>query len=293
MLPPGKATYSFQRSVNTGSVTIFISYANMKKTLASLNLLSVILVIGVNYYTQAFRVNNTTIGEISGRYDNLFTPASYAFAIWGFIFLGLMAYSIFQVRRAFFSNKTSEFIDQTGYWFTLANVLNSAWVFAFMYDQIGLSVLIMLGILFSLLKIVIRTNMERWDAPIEIIAFVWWPICIYAGWISVATIANIAAYLTKLGWNGGGVPASTWTLIMIVIATILNLLMIRSRNMREFGVVGVWALFAIYVRHETGHEPIAYTALLGSIIIFIAIGIHGYRNRRTNPFQKLRERRSK
>jgi hypothetical protein len=265
----------------------------MKKTLASLNLLSVILVIGVNYYTQALRVNNTTIGEISSRYDNLFTPASYAFAIWGFIFLGLVAYSIFQVRRAFFSNKPSKFIEQTGYWFAIANILNAAWVFAFMYDQIGLSVMIMLGILFSLLKIVFNTNMERWDAPIEIIAFVWWPICIYAGWISVATIANIAAYLTKLGWNGGGVSASTWTQIMIVIASVLNLLMIQSRNMREFGVVGVWALFAIYMRHEAGNEPIAYTALLCSIMIFIVISLHGYRNRRTNPFQKLRERRSK
>ncbi|MCJ7465739.1 MAG: tryptophan-rich sensory protein [Maribacter sp.] len=265
----------------------------MKKTLAFLNLTSVILVIGVNYFTQAFRLNNTTIGEISGRYDNLFTPASYAFAIWGLIFLGLVSYSIFQVRRAFFSNKPSEFIDQTGYWFAIANILNSAWVFAFMFDYIGLSVLIMLGILFSLLKIVFKTNMERWDAPIEIIAFVWWPICIYAGWISVATIANFAAYLTKLGWNGGGLSASTWTQIMIGIATLLNLLMIRTRNMREFAVVGIWALFAIYMRHVTIQEPIAYTALLGSIIIFIVVCIHGYRNRKTNPFQKLKERRSK
>ena len=116
----------------------------MKKTLAILNLLSVIIVIGVNYISQALRLNNTTIGEISRKYDNLFTPASYAFAIWGLIFLGLLCYSVFQIRRAFFSSKKSDFIEQTGYWFTIANVLNTAWVLAFTYDYTGLSVLIML-----------------------------------------------------------------------------------------------------------------------------------------------------
>ena len=59
----------------------------MKKKLALLNLLSVILVIAVNYISQAIRINETTIGEVSNKYFNLFTPAGYAFAIWGLIFL--------------------------------------------------------------------------------------------------------------------------------------------------------------------------------------------------------------
>lgn len=261
----------------------------MKKSLAILNLISVIVVIAVNYISQALRLNNTTIGEISSRYDNLFTPASYAFAIWGLIFLGLLVYAVFQVIRAY-SNKPSDFIEQTGYWFLLANLLNATWVFAFVYDYTLLSVLVMLGILFSLLKIIWNTNMERWDAPFEIIAFVWWPICIYSGWISVATIANISTYFTKVGWDGGLLSESSWTLIMIVVATVLNLLMIWKRNMREFAAVGVWALFAIFFRHQSSFESIAYTALAGSIIIFIGIAMHGYRNRQTNPLIKFQER---
>ncbi len=264
----------------------------MKKKLALLNLCSVILVIAVNYISQALRLNNTTIGEISGRYDNLFTPASYAFAIWGLIFLGLLAYGIFQIRRAFFSNKESPFIAQTGYWFVTANVLNCAWVLAFVYDYTGLSVLIMLGILFALIKIVLRTNMERWDAPIEVIAFVWWPIAIYSGWISVATIANIAAYLTKIGWDGGFLSETTWTILLIVVAIILNLLMIWKRNLREFALVGVWALFAIYSRHQGSINAISYVALAGCILLILAILAHGFKNRKTNPFQKLLERTS-
>ncbi len=261
----------------------------MKKSLAIINLVSILLVIAVNYISQALRLNNTTIGEISGTYENLFTPASYAFAIWGLIFLSLLAYGIFQVRRAFFSDKRSIFIEQTGYWFAMANLLNSLWVFAFVYDYTGVSVLIMLGILFSLIKIILNTNMERWDAPLPIIAFVWWPICLYSGWISVATIANIATYLTKLGWDGGFLSEVSWTIILILTATILNVVIVLKRNMREFATVGIWALFAIFIRHQDSYKTIAYTALFSAIVIFIVIAWHGFQNRHTNPFKKFLE----
>jgi len=262
----------------------------MKKKLSILNLMSVILVIAVNYISQIMEFNGTTIGEISSRYVNLFTPASYAFAIWGIIFLALLAYGIFQVRRVFFSEKESIFIEQTGYWFVLANILNCCWVFAFVYNYTGLSVIIMFGILISLIKIILNTNMERWDAPISTIAFIWWPICIYSGWISVATIANISAYLSKLNWNGGILSEQAWTISVIVLAIILNLWMIWKRNMREFALVGIWALFAIYIRHEGSYNPIAYTALIGCVILLLTITIHGFKNRNTNPFKKLQER---
>ncbi len=256
----------------------------MKKTFAILNLLSVILVIAVNYISQALRLNDTTIGEISQKYDNLFTPASYAFAIWGIIFLGLFAYAIFQVKRAFFGDKPSDYIIQTGFWFVQANVLNSLWVIAFVFDYTGVSVMIMLGILVSLVKIILNTNMERWHAPKSTIAFVWWPICLYSGWIAVATIANVSVHLTKIGWDGSPFSETTWTIVMIMIATFLNLVMIWKRNMREFAAVGIWALFAIYIRHKDSIEIVGYTALVGSVLIFSYMVWHGFQNRKTNPF---------
>lgn len=262
---------------------------NIRK-LVLINLWSVILAVSVNYISQSLRLNGTTIGEVSARYENLFTPASYAFAIWGAIFLGLLLFALFQVKRAFYGQKATDFIVQTGYWFAIANGLNAFWVFAFVYDFVGLSVLIMLGILYALIKIVLNTNMERWDAPIEIIAFVWWPICLYSGWITVATIANIAAYLTKLGWDGSPFSPEIWTHILIIVATVLNLVIIWKRNMREFAAVGVWALFAIFIRHKTSYESLSYSAIACSGILLVAIGIHGYRNRKTNPVYKLMQR---
>lgn len=262
----------------------------MKKKLAILNLFSVLLVIAVNGLSQAQRWNDTSIGEMSSNYDNLFTPAGYAFSIWGMIFLSLFAYAVFGIKRAFFSKKETPHIEQTGYWFAIANVLNTLWVIAFMHDYVGLSVIIMLGILVSLIKIVFKTNMERWDAPIEIIAFVWWPICFYSGWIAVATIANISAFLVKLELAGSELVQIIATMVMITAAVYINLLMINLRNMREFALVGAWALFAIFIRHQNSLESVAYFALLGCILLVISAGLHAFKNKDTSPVEKCKER---
>lgn len=253
----------------------------MKKRLSILNIISVVIVIVINYVSQAIRINETTIGEVSNKYFNLFTPASYAFAIWGLIFIALIAYGIYQVKMAFFSEKPSKFIEETGYWFMITNLLNCVWVFVFAYEYTGLSVLVMVGILFSLIKIILNTNMEKETVSRSTFIFAWLPIGIYSGWIAVATIANISAYLAKLNWNGGILSESSWTITMIIIATLLYLIMIYTRNMHEFAAVGIWALFAIYIRHQNDYENIAYTALTGCAILLIAIAWNTFKNRKT------------
>jgi hypothetical protein len=259
----------------------------MSKKLSTLNFLSVLFVIVINYLAQAGRFNNNTIASLSGEYDNLFTPAGYAFSIWGIIFISLLFYAGFQLYQSFSSYPDSGNILKTGYWFSIANLANALWVIVWLYEYTFISVLVMLVILGSLLKIVLNTNMERWDAPLKIIAFSWWPICLYAGWIAVATIANIAAYLSKIGWDGWIFSESQWTVIMIVIGVIINSLMIYKRNMREFALVGVWAFIAIYARHESGNQLVAFTAMGGAILLFGYISYHGFINIKTNPFYKL------
>lgn len=245
------------------------------------------MVIILNYYSQTIQLNNNTIGGLSNEYENLFTPAGYAFAIWGLIFLSLLAYVAFQIYREFFSEKDSDFISKTGPWFIIANLANAAWVVVWLFEYTGISVILMFVILLSLLKIILNTDMERLDAPFKIIVFSWWPICLYAGWISVAAIANVSAYLSKIGWDGWIFNKTQWTIIMILVAGIINILMVYKRNMREFAAVGVWALFAIYIRHQDGNLAIAFSAFGMALIVLMSIIYHGYLNRRTNPIYKL------
>ncbi|MFV8225209.1 tryptophan-rich sensory protein [Christiangramia aquimixticola] len=259
----------------------------MFKKLALFNFLSVILTIAVNFFAQTGKINDTTIGEMSAKYANLFTPAGYAFSIWGVIYLGLLALTGFMLHQAFTREKRTDFIKNTSGWLISANLSSCVWVATWLYDLPGISVLFMFLILFSLCMVIIKNKMEIWDAPLAVIAFYWWPICFYSGWITVASIANVAAWLTSLGWNGAIFSAQQWTIIMIIIATVINGLMIYYRNMREFALVGVWALVAIYSKHTDANPEIAYTALSAAFFLFIYVSYHGFKNRKTNPLSQL------
>ena len=123
--------------------------------------------------------------------------------------------------------------------------------------------------------------MELSDVSFKKLAFVWWPFSLYAGWITVALIANTAAWLTKIGWDGFGMTDTTWAMIMIVIAGAINVFMIWNRNMREFAIVGVWGLAAVAEANQDGNQGVAYTAMIVGLIIFINVGVHAFQNRKS------------
>ena len=257
----------------------------MKQTYALVNTVVVLAVIFWNYWSNTGAINGHTVGELSDKYANLFTPAGYAFAIWGLIFLGLLVLAGSQLHMAFGNGANSDSILQVGPWLTVANLGNAAWLWVWLHEYIGLSVLVMLVILFSLLRIVVRLNMERWDAPGPLIATVWWPICLYSGWIGVATIANISAWLASMHWSAVFTEVQ-WTMVMISVAGVLNLIVLRTRNMREFASVGVWAIAAIAVKHWGKIPAVQWICVLWMAILCVAILRHAYANRHAGPFRR-------
>ena len=243
------------------------------KILAIGNFLSVIMVIVINYYSQSRGVNGKTVGELSDEYNNLFTPAGFAFSIWGIIFLMMIIYSVYQLISVFGGSAIDSYrrtsVEKTSFWFILANIGNVSWLFAWLNEWTGASVLVMLTILISLLNIMFRTGLKVGGLLWKDRIFITWPIATYAGWISVAAIANISAWLSKIGWEGGFLSEVQWTIIMISIAVIVNIYVIWKRNTHTFGMVGVWALFAIYARHQETFTTIATVAIVGAGLIFV------------------------
>lgn len=255
--------------------------------LAWINLAVLVLTIGWNYASQALRVGGHTIGEISARYANSFTPASYAFSIWGLIFLGLLTHATYQLYLVYSARRSDSVVRQLGPWLVLANLGNAAWVWCWIQTFTALSVVVMCFIAICLWMAIVRLNMERWDAPLSTIAFVWWPIAIYSGWICVALIANLSAYLAKIGWLRG--PRDLiWTLSMIAVAVSINLLMVYFRNLREFAAVGVWALVAIAVRHRQDVRSLQLAATAGALVLVTTIASHAWKNRKTLPLMPKR-----
>ena len=128
--------------------------------------------------------------------------------------------------------------------------------------------------------------MELWDAPTPIILFVWWPFVVYAGWIAVASIANVAAYLVKIDWDGWGISEVSWTLFMIGIATAVNIIVTWKRNLREFALVGAWALIAIAIANWETQASIKIASIASACLLIISSCIHAIKNYKTLPFVK-------
>lgn len=255
-------------------------------TLVVFNTLTLIAVLILNGMAGSGSLTGTSVGEVSRKFDTLFTPAGYAFSIWGLIYIGLIAFTVFQ-WVAVIRKSNLEIIDHTGGWFIAANLANISWLFLWLNESVGLSVLAMFVLLISLISLMFRLKLETWDAPVRIIAFVWWPWAIYLGWIVVATVANVAAFLTFLGWGGGPLDPATWTMLVIAIAVAIYLLLIVARNLRESAAVGVWALIAIVMRQQEAHPSIAVVAGIAAVVLLFAMAIQGFRRRKTNPFYKL------
>lgn len=244
------------------------------------NIIALIATIVVNYLSNTGLFNNETMASVSASYENLFTPAGYAFSIWGFIYLGLAGFVIHQSKGLFNRNrKTPDVVNRIGWTFVLSCVANCLWVIAWLYDYTGLSVLIMIALLACLIRIVLATRMQMDIISFKQIALESWPFAFYLGWINVALIANIAAYLTKTGWSGFGLPAQAWTIGMILAAAAINIFITWKRNLRESAMVGVWALVAVAVANWNGAQPIVYAAIGAAVIVFISANIHGYRNK--------------
>lgn len=253
------------------------------------NGIALVSTIIINYLSNTGLLNDTTIGEVSNDLNSLFTPAGYAFAIWGFIYLLLLAFIIYQGRSLFVKVRNDDFVLKIGWWFVVSCLANSAWVFLWIYGYTGWSCVFIFLLLFALLKIVINNAMELWDAPISVIAFLWWPFVFYSGWVTVASIVNVTAYLVKIGWGGFGMSAMAWTIFMIIVALIINLVVTWTRNMREFALVGAWALVAIAYANYEDTIIITYVAGFAALILLVSSLMHGYKNKETSPIKKLKQ----
>lgn len=235
--------------------------------------------ISVNILATTLPINGIETGDISDSYPTLFTPAGYVFAIWGVIYLGMLAFTIFQALPAQRANPRMRSI---GWLYVVSGLANSGWIFLWHYLQFGVSVLVILILLASLALIYARL----WPVRHQVSRGEWWTtnltFSIYLGWVSVATVANIAVFLTAAGWNGGGITPELWTVIMLLIAGVLGLFFgLRLRD-GAYALVLVWSFAGIYVNQ--GDTPfVAWSALALAVGMLAVAGFAFMRNRSAVP----------
>lgn len=233
-----------------------------------INLLALIAVVAVNALANILPINGQTSGEISDKLNVLFTPAGYVFSIWSFIYLLLL---IWVIRGGLKSQQDRRVYRDTSALFVISSLLNITWIFVWHYEIFIASVMVIIGLLISLILIYTRIKRN------EFTFFDRFPFSVYMGWVSVATIANIAYTLNYYNWNGFGLSSVFWTVLLLIVATLLALFVRYRENDWAYPLVFIWAFIGIAVRNS-GEEPVVvYTAYILAAVI--AIGILVLRNK--------------
>ena len=145
----------------------------------------------INTLSNVFPLNGVSVGNLS---NTLFAsvqiiPANYAFAIWGLIYIGSIAFGIYQLQP---TQRENPRLRRSGYLLSIACISQCAWIYLFLARLFPLSNLAMLGILVPLMVMYQRLEIRRERVSRQERWFIHLPISVYLGWISVATIVNVA-----------------------------------------------------------------------------------------------------
>lgn len=243
------------------------------------------VMVTVNGLANALPLNGVNTGQLSDEIPNLFVPAGITFAIWGLIYILLLGFVITGLIVAFGKKENNIWTATDSWVFSINAVLNTAWIFAWHWRMISLSLVLMLGILATLIfllesgfKTTEMNKIQKADLGLgEKVRdfFLWQPILVYLGWICVATIANVTALLVTLGWNGFGISDLWWTVAVIIVGTILGIYLVLKRGAVASGLVVIWAYAGIFIKRRavdpSATMPIIIAATVGSIVVLAVI----------------------
>lgn len=219
-------------------------------------------------------------GGIFSADATLLAPAPAAFAIWSTVYVGLAVFAVYQFGGPGRSSHTLHRLRGPA---AASALLNPAWIGTVQLGWVALSVVVMFLLLASLIWVAVllrrhgsATRTERW--------IMWITFGTYLGWVCVATMANVAAWLAALGVgaNAAG-PVPTAVGLLAVAAGIAVALTIYTRGQLAPAVAITWGLAWIGVGRLAGNlesAPVGSAALCIAALTLLASAAAALRARR-------------
>lgn len=230
-----------------------------------LNVAVLAAVLVVNYLSNALPINGMRTNVISDKNYNEFAPAGLTFSIWVVIYALLIAVMIWQF--VYKSEAKEDAISKISGLFILNGLLNITWLFLWHYEMLAVSVVVMLGLLYTLVHInTIISDKLLPQTPSKTLLKA--AFGVYWGWICIATIANITTWLVSIKWDALGYSSTFWASTVIGIgALIATYITWRFHNM-FIGLAVIWAFIGIILKQDLVHSAfttISWAAVMGMI----------------------------
>lgn len=235
------------------------------------NTLAFIAVIVVNFLANALPINGMNTGEVSRLYPSMFTPSGITFSIWSVIYLSLLAFVVYQWKitdRSYFPSLSK--------WFMLSCVLNITWILVWHNLLPAVSVMVMFLFLVVLIKLFLLVHQVSLESRKEYF-LIRLPFTLYLSWICVATIANIAAWLSGLNVIDSISTQTILTIVMMLVASALAIIIVLRFRDYAFPAVTIWALTGIALKGLETITPaaIAIALALAGVLLFSVVRSKG------------------
>jgi benzodiazapine receptor len=230
-------------------------------TRQAVTVLAYIVTLALNAAATTIPLGGQATNVISDSFHVYVIPAGYVFAIWGLIYTLL---GVFTVWQALPRNRADETARALGWLPALSGLLNSVWIILFQYRVFPLTVPLIVALLVTLIAIHFRL-----DRSTNLRGARYWairaPWSVYLGWITVATIANIAQTLSYLGVDAGSAAPLIAALVLLTGVAIAARFVVRFGD-AAYGWVIVWAYVGVAVK-ESATPIVAGTALAGAALV--------------------------
>ena len=191
-------------------------------------------------------------------------PARSAFGIWSVIYIGLLAYTVWQALPGQRANSRQRHL---GWFIAVTMVLNGLWLITAQFLNLPLTVLAIVVLLIALSLTFRRAVADPPDGWVDgiLIDVV---TGLHLGWVALATVANTAAWLTQIAPQSWGVyPHAIGAAVLVVVGIIGVAIAWVSGWRFAPGLAMAWGLTWIGVARLSG-EP--HSDLIGTVAFIVA-----------------------
>ncbi|MDD7927968.1 TspO/MBR family protein [Microbacterium thalli] len=226
-------------------------------------------------------LGGTNVREVQGGAldadSTVLAPGSQAFSIWSVIYLFMIGYAIWQALP---SQRARDRQRMAGWWIALTAVLNGGWLLAAQFTTLLVTVIAIVALLAALgwtFRLLVRSRPRSIGDRLLMDA----TVGLHLGWVSLATVANVTAWLSRTVPESWGAQADIWGVVVLALVAAVGVGIAAFSRGRPSPIIAMsWGLAWVAIARTTDEPqstPVAVAAVVVIVIVVAAAIVSAWR----------------